>query len=295
MKLGFDNEKYLKLQAEHIRERRAQFGGKLYLEFGGKLFDDYHVSRVLPGFQPDSKIRMLATMRDEVEIVIAICAGDIEKNKVRGDLGISYDDDVLRLIDVFRELGFYVGSVVITQYAGQAAADSFIKRLTNLGVRCYKHYPIAGYPLDVENIVSENGFGKNDYIETSRELGIISGGGGIDKPLSMSYISKRSVGQIHYGDVVVTSGENGNYMRDIPIATLTNINTLDYDSSLDLELAPILDFNRLETVLIVDPSQGNDRMPFEEEEEKKEVAAPVTAPIIDSEIEVGSDGQSIPN
>lgn len=132
-------------------------------------------------------------------------------------------------------------------------------------------------------------------IETTRELGIISGGGGIDKPLSMSYISKRSVGQIHYGDVVVTSGENGNYMRDIPIATLTNINTLDYDSSLDLELAPILDFNRLETVLIVDPSQGNDRMPFEEEEEKKEVAAPVTAPIIDSEIEVGSDGQSIPN
>jgi len=177
LKLGFDNEKYLKLQAEHIRERRAQFGGKLYLEFGGKLFDDYHASRVLPGFQPDSKIRMLATMRDEVEIVIAICAGDIEKNKVRGDLGISYDDDVLRLIDVFRELGFYVGSVVITQYAGQAAADSFIKRLTNLGVRCYKHYPIAGYPSNVSHIVSDEGLGRNDYIETSRSVVVVTAPG----------------------------------------------------------------------------------------------------------------------
>ena len=137
--MGFDNEKYLALQAQHIRERRAQFGGKLYLEFGGKLFDDYHASRVLPGFEPDSKIRMLATMRDEVEIVVAICAADIEKNKIRGDLGISYDDDVLRLIDVFRELGFYVGSVVITQYAGQPAADSFIARLTQLGIRSNRH------------------------------------------------------------------------------------------------------------------------------------------------------------
>ena len=177
MKIGFDNEKYLTLQAEHIRERRAQFGGKLYLEFGGKLFDDYHASRVLPGFQPDSKIRMLATMRDEVEIVIAICAGDIEKNKVRGDLGISYDDDVLRLIDVFRELGFYVGSVVITRYAGQPAADSFIKRLTQLGVRCYKHYPIAGYPSDAAHIVSEEGLGKNEYIETSRSVVVVTAPG----------------------------------------------------------------------------------------------------------------------
>ena len=128
MKIGFDNDKYLQLQAEHITARRAQFGGKLYLEFGGKLFDDYHASRVLPGFQPDSKIRMLQTLKDDVEIVVAICAGDIEKNKMRGDLGISYDTDVLRLIDVFRGLGFYVGSVVITQYAGQPAADAFIKR-----------------------------------------------------------------------------------------------------------------------------------------------------------------------
>ena len=133
VKIGFDNEKYLALQAEHIRQRMSQFGGKLYLEFGGKLFDDYHASRVLPGFQPDSKIRMLETIRDDVEIVIAICAGDIEKNKTRGDLGIGYDQDVLRLIDVFRGLGFYVGSVVITQYAGQPAADAFIHRLTALG------------------------------------------------------------------------------------------------------------------------------------------------------------------
>ena len=133
MKIGFDNDKYLALQAQHIRARREQFGDKLYIEFGGKLFDDYHASRVLPGFQPDSKIRMLASIRDEVEIVVAICAGDIEKKKIRGDLGIGYDEDVLRLMDVFRGLGFYVGSVVITQYAGQPAADAFIKRLTALG------------------------------------------------------------------------------------------------------------------------------------------------------------------
>ena len=177
MKIGFDNDKYLALQAEHIKERRSQFGDKLYLEFGGKLFDDYHASRVLPGFQPDSKIRMLATMKDEVEIVIAICAGDIEKSKMRGDLGISYDDDVLRLTDVFRGLGFYVGSVVITQYAGQPAADAFIKRLTALGVKSYKHYPIAGYPSDVAHIVSDEGLGKNDYIETSRSIVVVTAPG----------------------------------------------------------------------------------------------------------------------
>ena len=177
MKIGFDNEKYLQLQAEHITARRAQFGGKLYLEFGGKLFDDYHASRVLPGFQPDSKIRMLQTLKDDVEIVIAICAGDIEKNKIRGDLGISYDADVLRLIDVFRDLGFYVGSVVITQYAGQPAADAFIKRLDTLGVRSCKHYPIAGYPSDVAHIVSDAGLGRNDYIETSRPLIVVTAPG----------------------------------------------------------------------------------------------------------------------
>ena len=177
MKIGFDNEKYLALQAEHIRQRMSQFGGKLYLEFGGKLFDDYHASRVLPGFQPDSKIRMLETIRDDVEIVIAICAGDIEKNKTRGDLGIGYDQDVLRLIDVFRGLGFYVGSVVITQYAGQPAADAFIHRLTALGVRSCRHYPIAGYPSDVAHIVSDEGLGKNDYIETSRSIVVVTAPG----------------------------------------------------------------------------------------------------------------------
>ncbi len=177
MKIGFDNEKYLELQAHHIRERVAQFGGKLYMEFGGKLFDDHHASRVLPGFQPDSKIRMLATMKDEVEIVVVISAGDIEKNKMRGDLGISYDEDVLRLMDIFRQLGFYVGSVVITQYAGQSGADAFIKRLTALGVQCYRHYPIAGYPSDVAHIVSDEGLGKNDYIETSRPVVVVTAPG----------------------------------------------------------------------------------------------------------------------
>ena len=177
MKIGFDNEKYLELQAEHIRQRRARFGGKLYLEFGGKLFDDHHASRVLPGFKPDSKIKMLETMRDEVEIVVTINAGDIEKNKVRGDLGISYDEDVLRLIDVFRSLGFYVGSVVITRYAGQPNADAFIKRLTELGVKSYKHYPIAGYPSDVAHVVSDEGLGRNEYIETSRSVIVMTAPG----------------------------------------------------------------------------------------------------------------------
>ena len=177
MKIGFDNNKYLTLQAQHIRARREQFGDKLYIEFGGKLFDDYHASRVLPGFQPDSKIHMLASIRDDVEIVVAICAGDIEKKKVRGDLGIGYDEDVLRLMDVFRGLGFYVGSVVITQYAGQPAADAFIKRLTALGVRSYRHYPIAGYPSDVAHIVSDDGLGKNDYIETSRPIVVVTAPG----------------------------------------------------------------------------------------------------------------------
>ena len=176
-KIGFDSQKYIELQSARIRERIDQFGGKLYLEFGGKLFDDYHASRVLPGFQPDSKIRMLQTLKDDVEIVVAICAGDIEKNKMRGDLGISYDVDVLRLIDVFRGLGFYVGSVVITQYAGQPAADAFIKRLSALGVKSYKHYPIAGYPSDVAHIVSDEGLGKNDYIETSRSIVVVTAPG----------------------------------------------------------------------------------------------------------------------
>ena len=172
--IGFDNQKYIETQSAHIRERIAQFGGKLYLEFGGKLFDDYHASRVLPGFAPDSKIRMLQQLKSDVEIVVAICAGDIEKNKVRGDLGIPYEEDVLRLIDVFRGMDLYVGSVVVTQYSGQAAADAFIKRLTALGVTTYRHYPIPGYPHKVDLIVSDEGYGRNDYIETTRPLVVAS-------------------------------------------------------------------------------------------------------------------------
>ena len=176
-KLGFDNQKYLELQSAHIRERIGQFGDKLYLEFGGKLFDDYHASRVLPGFQPDSKIRMLKELRDSVEIVIAICASDIEKNKVRGDLGITYDVDVLRLIDAFRGEGLLVGGVVVTQYAGQPAADAFRNRMESLGVRTYLHYPIPGYPHNTGLIVSDEGYGKNDYIETSRPLVVVTAPG----------------------------------------------------------------------------------------------------------------------
>ncbi len=158
--IGFDNQKYLTTQSEQIKKRIHQFGGKLYLEFGGKLFDDYHASRVLPGFAPDSKIRMLQQLKDDVEIVIAINAGDIEKNKMRGDLGITYDEDVLRLIDIFRDMGLYVGSVVLTRYSGQDAANAFLHRLEKLGIRCYRHYPIAGYPSDVAHIVSDEGWAK---------------------------------------------------------------------------------------------------------------------------------------
>ena len=176
-KIGFDNEKYIATQSAHIRERIAQFGGKLYLEFGGKLFDDYHASRVLPGFAPDSKIRMLQALREDVEIVIAIGAPDIEKNKIRGDLGIPYEEDVLRLIDIFRGMGLYVGSVVVTQYNHQPAAKAFLKRLDALGVRRYRHYPIEGYPSNIPLIVSEEGYGRNDYIETSHPLVVVTAPG----------------------------------------------------------------------------------------------------------------------
>ena len=175
--IGFDNDRYIRMQSEHIKERIAKFGGKLYLEFGGKLFDDYHASRVLPGFKPDSKVRMLLTLRDQAEIIVVINAADIEKSKRRGDLGITYDTDALRLIDAFRGIGLYVGSVVITQYHSQPAAEAFIKRLNSLGVRAYRHYPIAGYPSNVELIVSDEGYGKNDYIETSRSLVIVTAPG----------------------------------------------------------------------------------------------------------------------
>ena len=177
MKIGFDNQKYIEMQSAHIRERIEQFGDKLYLELGGKLFDDFHASRVLPGFEPDSKIRMLAKMADKAEVVIAINACDIEKNKIRGDLGIRYDDDVLRLIDAFRGMGLYVGSVVITQYSSQFNADKFRRRLQNIGIPVYLHYPIAGYPANVSLVVSDEGYGRNDYIETVRPLVIVTGPG----------------------------------------------------------------------------------------------------------------------
>ena len=177
MKIGFDNNKYLNMQSEHIRQRIAQFGNKLYLEFGGKLFDDYHASRVLPGFEPDSKLQMLLQLKEQAEIVIAISAEDIEENKVRGDHGITYDRDVLRLIDAFHGVGLFVGSVCLTKYAGQASADLFRKRLESMGIKSYCHYKIPGYPSDVVHIVSDEGYGRNEYIETERPLVVVTAPG----------------------------------------------------------------------------------------------------------------------
>ncbi len=177
MKIGFDNQKYLSLQSERIRQRIAQFGDKLYLEFGGKLFDDYHASRVLPGFAPDAKLQMLQQLADQAEIVIVINSSDIEKNKIRHDLGITYDLDVLRLIQEYRDKGFYVGSVVITRYSEQSATSLFKSKLENLGIPVYRHYSIEGYPNNISHIVSDRGFGKNDYIATSRPLVIVTAPG----------------------------------------------------------------------------------------------------------------------
>lgn len=176
-KIAFDNNKYLLMQAEHIDERINQFGGKLYLEFGGKLFDDFHAARVLPGFQPDSKVKMLEKLKEKVELIIVISANDIEKNKVRSDLGITYDQDCLRLIDAFRSIDLYVGSVVISHYSKQPMADAFRKKLEGLGIKVALHYPIQGYPSNVTHIVSDEGFGLNDYIETERELVVITAPG----------------------------------------------------------------------------------------------------------------------
>ncbi len=177
MKIGFDNQKYLSMQSEHIRERINQFDNKLYLEFGGKLFDDFHASRVLPGFAPDSKLQMLKQLSDQAEIVIVINAKDIEKNKMRSDLGITYDTEVLRLIDVYRDLGFYVGSVAIQQYSGLDSVNTFKKKLEKTGIPVYKLYTIPGYPNNIRHIVSDDGFGRNDYIETSRPLVVITAPG----------------------------------------------------------------------------------------------------------------------
>ncbi len=177
MQIGFDNDKYIKMQSKHIIERIASFGDKLYLEFGGKLFDDYHASRVLPGFEPDSKIRMLTQLRDKLEIVIAINSGDIEKSKKRGDLGITYEQETLRLIDAFTKLGLMVGSVVLTRFMSQPSALEFEKRLKKMGIEVYHHYSIEGYPYDVAHIVSEEGYGKNDFIKTTRPLVVITAPG----------------------------------------------------------------------------------------------------------------------
>ena len=177
MKIGFDNDKYLSMQSEHIRERIQKFDNKLYLEFGGKLFDDYHASRVLPGFQPDSKLQMLLQLKDQAEIVIVISAEDIVSNKIRGDYGITYDLDVLRLIDAFQGVGLYVGSVCVTKYTAAPEVEAFEKRLNGLGIRTFRHYKIPGYPNDVARIVSDEGYGKNDYIETQRPLVVITAPG----------------------------------------------------------------------------------------------------------------------
>ena len=177
MSIGFDHDKYTAMQSEHIRNRIAQFGGKLYLELGGKLFDDNHASRVLPGFKPDSKVQMLLTMKDQAELVMAINADDIENNKVRGDLGITYDADVLRLIDAFRSIGMYVGSVVLTRWRDQHAAVHFKQRLESLGIKVYRHFPIEGYPYNVKHIISDQGFGKDEYVETTRPLVLVTAPG----------------------------------------------------------------------------------------------------------------------
>ena len=184
-KIGFDNDKYLSLQSERIRERIAQFGGKLYMEFGGKLFDDYHASRVLPGFEPDSKVKMLAQLKEDVEIVVVINAADIEKNKVRGDLGITYDMDVLRLIDAFHGYGLYVGSVVLTRYDGSAQVKAYQKKLEALGLKVYRHYSIPGYPLDVPFIISDDGYGKNEFIETEHSLVVVTAPGPMTMPVAI--------------------------------------------------------------------------------------------------------------
>lgn len=176
-KQGFDNDKYLRMQSEHIKERISQFGGKLYLEFGGKIFDDYHASRVLPGFLPDSKMKMLLQLKDSAEMIIAINANDIEKNKIRGDIGITYDLDVLRLMDIYKSFGLRICGVVLTQFSSQPSAIKFEDKLAGLGIKTYRHYSIENYPQDIQLIVSDNGYGKNDYIETTQPLVVVTAPG----------------------------------------------------------------------------------------------------------------------
>ena len=261
MKIGFDNEKYLKIQSEHIRERIAQFDGKLYLELGGKLFDDHHASRVLPGFKPDSKLRMLAQLQNELEIVIVVSADDIEKNKVRADLGITYDEDVLRLRDEFMKRQFMVGSVVITHYNGQHAADQFRHRLERLDIRSYVHYLIDGYPHDVELIASDDGFGKNDYVETSRQLVVVTapGPGSGKMAVCLSQLYNENKRGIHAGYAKFETFPVWNLPLKHPVniayeaatADLNDVNMIDpfhleaYDKiavnyNRDIEIFPVL-------------------------------------------------------
>lgn len=174
--IGFDSKKYLKLQSEHIQERIDSFE-KLYLEFGGKLFDDYHASRVLPGFAPDNKLKMLEKLKDIAEIIIVVNADAIEQNKIRGDLGITYDEETLRLKKEFEKRGFLVSGIVITQYTCQPAADKFRTKCTNLGVKTYLHYLIQGYPGNIPLIVSDDGYGRNEYIATKRKLCVVTAPG----------------------------------------------------------------------------------------------------------------------
>ncbi len=260
-KIGFDNNKYLKLQSEKILERINGFGGKLYMEFGGKLFDDYHASRVLPGFQPDSKVRMLLKLKDKTEIIFAINASAIEQNKMRSDIGITYDMDILRLMDKLKEIGLYVGSVVITQYNHEPSADKFKARLENLGVKVYLHYIIEGYPSNPQFIVSEDGFGKNDYIETTRPLVVVTapgpGSGKMATCLSQLYHeNKRGVkaGYAKYETFPVWSLQlmhPVNLAYEAATADLNDVNMIDpwhlqaYDKTTvnynrDVEVFPVL-------------------------------------------------------
>lgn len=260
-KIGFDTKKYLELQSAKILERIAMFGDKLYLEFGGKLFDDFHASRVLPGFEPDSKIQMLSQLKDRTEILVVINANDIEKNKYRSDLGITYDADVIRLIDIFRSKGFYVGSVVLTRYAGQASADAFIKRLAMLGIKVYKHYTIEGYPSEVEKIVSEEGYGKNEFVVTTRPLVVVTapgpGSGKMATCLSQLYHEhKRGVraGYAKYETFPVWNlplNHPVNVAYEAATADLNDVNMIDHfhleaygettvNYNRDLEIFPVL-------------------------------------------------------
>ena len=262
MKYGFDNEKYLKIQSEHIRERIAHFGDKLYMEFGGKLFDDYHASRVLPGFEPDSKLKMLMQIRDDAEIIIVISAVDIEKNKVRSDLGITYDVDVLRLRDEFINRGLSVNSVVITHFNGQASADAYRNRLERMGIKVYYHHTIEGYPENVSLIDSEEGFGKNDYVETTKPLVVVTapgpGSGKMAVCLSQLYQeSKRGIkaGYAKFETFPVWSlplNHPVNMAYEAATADLNDVNMIDpfhleaygktaINYNRDIEIFPVLD------------------------------------------------------